>query len=155
MSIKPLVLAVCSAFVVLFLAFVVLFLLFGLAGVARLVDSGAQTPRPSNGMEVALLPSALVDHDIIAELTLGGTVWTVPWAMTVFEDSTCWLNRGYSFHRERFGTSRMKVERTERGYVVTVPHNYRYQPKDGIPWFGADESDLIPVLKVLVGDWSY
>lgn len=103
-------------------------------------------PRPTN--EAAVLPDRYLDICTIEWMEVGDVRWTQPWAMMADAEHRCWLNANYSAEWSPWDTATMRVERTADGYVVSIPDGEFYQPSDSIPWFGATEDDLIPVLAI-------
>jgi len=105
--------------------------------------------------KTARLPEKFIEKDTLGQMEVGKEAYTVPWAMAVTKEGFCFLNGGYTFHRDTGGTVQMKVERTKDGYVVHVPRGYKYQPAKQIPWVGAENEDLLPVHKVKESRTSY
>lgn len=96
----------------------------------------------------AKLPEHLIESNTIANMQPGDSGWTVPWAMAVDQDADCYLNGDYTLRDRPGGTSEMRVTRTRDGYIVDAPKGYRWQPSNGIPWVGADNDDLVPVIQI-------
>lgn len=94
----------------------------------------------------AKLPDTHFELNTLAQMPVGGSGYTVPWAMAVFSGSNdCYLNGSYTFHEQPGGTVRMHVERRRDGYYVKLVRDHKYQPVDRIPWVGAADNNLIPV----------
>ena len=65
------------------------------------------------------LPDSLARVSL-ADMCLGETVYVAPWAMYVDTLGECYLNGGYSFVYQPFGTQQLEVSKTLDGYVVNV-----------------------------------
>lgn len=93
----------------------------------------------------ARLPQRLEETNTIDRMKIGQGGWVVPWGMWADHGRRCWLRPKYTFDAEEFGTARMRVDRTEDGYVVDVSRcrDQRWEPR-GI----ADAQD-IPVAAIL------
>jgi len=102
-----------------------------------------------------LIPEELIETDTLAQLKIGETAYTVPWAMAVTELGECYLNGDYTFHQEPGGTIQMLIRKTKDGYEVEVPQGYKYQPSRNNPWVGGTDERLLPVNKVKKGTRSY
>ncbi len=96
-----------------------------------------------------------VEEDTLAQMKVGESTYTVPWAMTLFDTdqgTIACLNGDYTSHESPGGTVQMLVKRTEDGYEVEVPIGYDYQIDESIPWVGGQVKDLIAVQEVNEGD---
>jgi hypothetical protein len=76
-------------------------------------------------------------------LPVGKSGFTVPWAMVVTPNRSCFLRAGYTFHPAPFGTAAMHVTRHADGYEVKLDRSFRYTPQPA-----GDTADLIPVLRL-------
>jgi len=75
----------------------------------------------------ATLPAEAFERTI-ADLRVGESGWTVPWAMDHDEERRCWLNPRHTISQEPGGTVQMQVARREDGYHVWLAPDYRYHP---------------------------
>ncbi len=55
----------------------------------------------------ARMPKKYIEHNTLAELPIGSSGWTVPWAMMVTTDREYYLCGSYTYHREPGGTVTM------------------------------------------------
>ena len=94
----------------------------------------------------ATLPGEYVEHTL-ANLRVGESTWTVPWAMDVDDERRCWLTPSFTGHPTPGGTVQMLVERREDGYHVWLAPDYKYHPTGG-----RSGSAGIPVVKLHRGD---
>jgi hypothetical protein len=62
----------------------------------------------------------------ISDMPQGMVGYMVPWGMEVDADGHAFLNGQYWVKPDKGGTSTLKVERTERGYRVTLPPSGEY-----------------------------
>lgn len=127
------------------------------------VDKGMQPLQPDEVIQVGslcwiapvTLPDEFLETNTLAQLRVGESGYTVPWAMAVTETRLCLLNGKYPYDSQPGGTVQMLVKRDKNGYEVYVPRGYKYQPSSVIPWGTTAEEDLIPVSKVNRGRREY
>lgn len=93
----------------------------------RLVQAVAA---PQHRQQVCL-PEELEHKDDIAEMVVGQTGYTVPWAMWVDEERRCWLAPDCPLTPHPHGTATMQVTRDDEGWHVTVPSGARWRRKPG------------------------
>jgi hypothetical protein len=118
----------------------------------EIVDSTKQIIKRRHTVRIS---EEYIEADTLSQLREGRSGWTVPWAMAITKEGDCYLNGSYTFQNNPGGTVQMLVENTKDGLEVSVPHGYKYQPSRAIPWLGAREEDLLPVVKVKRGRTSY
>lgn len=85
------------------------------------------------------LPEAY-EENTIAEMLPGDEGYTVPWAMWADEDRVLWINGKYSFTKNVFGTSHLRIKRTQAGVIVYQNSigDHRYSPGRACYVGGAD-----------------
>lgn len=80
-------------------------------------------------MKIITLPEEL-ERITIADMQVGETGYTVPWAMMVDRNRGCWIRGDYLFERRPFGTLCMKITRGQEGFAVEIPRGERYTVSD-------------------------
>jgi len=95
-----------------------------------------------NAIQQALLPPDLSELTL-ADLEVGDSAWTVPWAMWVDRDRKCWLHPDSAAHERGGGTAQMLVARTEKGYGIGL------LPDCDHKWLPSDE----PATRVFAPAW--
>ena len=100
---------------------------------------------------MAKIPRQYLDTDKIANLAPGDVRYTVPWAMFVDKSGECWLHPAYSAHEHPGGTVEMRIELTDRGFVVTADGTGEtWSPGKSMSSFsGGAGLKPIPVYKVI------
>jgi hypothetical protein len=98
----------------------------------------------------AELPKS-IETVTLADMPVGMTAYTVPWAMYADQDRKLWLDPNFTFERKSGGTVQMRVTRLDEGFRVGYvpgetyePGNGRASDKDGLPVValtGAPEAD--------------
>ena len=94
------------------------------------------------------LPTHLHRHTL-ADLRVGQSTWTVPWAMYAEPDGTLYLNGNYSLHSDApGGTVQMQVLRGPDGFIVDISRcaNFGWKPT-GACYVGG--SDPLPVIQLI------
>ena len=89
----------------------------------------------------ATLPDGL-GQPTLADLTIGQTAYTVPWAMWADEERSLWLTPSFPAHDQPGGTVRMRVDLRSDGYHVWLPAGQFYKPE------GKAEKGSIPVAEL-------
>lgn len=93
------------------------------------------------------LPDNFIDRNVIKYMKDGEERWTLPWAVMVDADMNVWINGEYPAERSPGGTVKMLIRKSQDGIEI-LKGMERQRPEKGIPWVGASESDLIPVVKI-------
>lgn len=99
----------------------------------------------------AKLPRS-VETVTLADMAVGTTGYTVPWAMYADQDRKLWLDPNFTFEERSGGTVQMHVTRTDEGFRVRYVPGETYEPgssrasrdRDGLPvveLVGVPESD--------------
>lgn len=91
----------------------------------------------------ARLPKQNENHDTLAELPVGMSGWTVPWAMESYGPNGCYLSADYHYWPGQHGTVQMLVEHREDGYHVWIKAGEKYDLRHGFP-----SNDAIPVASI-------
>lgn len=100
----------------------------------------------------AILPQERYEPTI-AEMSIGESGYTVPWAMWPDMDGRLWIAGAYTLHDNPHGTAAMKVTRHKDGYEVDIRSGhaaeYRWTPTDqgGSQFVGGTEA--LPVVEVI------
>lgn len=81
-------------------------------------------------------------------MLIGEECWVTPWAMYADTNSSLWLNGSYSIHNNQVGTARMKIKRTEDGYLVDVSKCADYGWKPTGPGYATSFTPL-PVIQLV------
>lgn len=75
----------------------------------------------------------------ISDLNVGDHCYTLPWALWVQTDGKCFLNEDYPASTKKEGTSQLKIERTENGYIAHIYDvDYKWSPSDTHGFLSAD-----------------
>lgn len=76
----------------------------------------------------------------IADMPVGTTAYTVPWAMYADQDRKLWLDPSFTFEGRPGGTVQMRVTRLDKGFRVSYVPGETYEPgsrrtpgEDGLP----------------------
>jgi len=104
-----------------------------------------------NAIKQALLPDELREKTL-ADLEVGDSAWTVPWAMWVDNSNRCWLHPDCSASVYGGGTLQMLVARRAHGYSVgLLPDcSHKWTPSD-VPGYADSATAIwIPVVEFLV-----
>lgn len=81
----------------------------------------------------------------LADMPVGLTAYTVPWAMYADRDRKLWLDPNFTFERRSGGTVRMRITRIEEGFQVGYVPGETYEPGSG----RASEKDGLPVVELI------
>lgn len=112
--------------------------------------SSSATTRADGSTQVAT-PQATLPTDMeeatIDSMAVGGTAYTVSWAMWIDAQRRAWLNPKYGVSY-RHGTLKMRVERRRDGYHVWPPSDARYQPVETPGYVGQTDLRWIPVVEI-------
>lgn len=70
----------------------------------------------------AKLPDSHIRKNIIKDMPIGASGYTVPWALRVDMDGECYLNGDFSFYglSEKCGTICLKIKRVKEGYIAYI-----------------------------------
>jgi hypothetical protein len=82
----------------------------------------------------------------LADLEIGESVYTIPWALIIDDANRCYLDGTCSFKSVAHAAYEQHVERVEEGYLVTLVPKYAYIRTPVLP-HTITETDLIPVLQ--------
>ena len=90
------------------------------------------------------------DHLItigIADMLVGESGWTVPWAMYADYDGELYINGKYPFEMNKHGTVAMLIRRSDKGFVVDTAEcgEHKWSLTGDIFVGGAD---ALPVVEV-------
>lgn len=94
------------------------------------------------------LPIRFLDQNTLANMSVGESRYTLPWAMWVDSDMECWLHPDYPAERSTGGTVQMRVKRTRDGYIVFPPPGETYKPSARQPYASPDDTQWLPVVEV-------
>jgi hypothetical protein len=97
---------------------------------------------------MAKLPMDLVDRATLANMRVGQTCFTLPWAMWVDLDMECWLHPDYPAHDVSYGSARMLVRHQADGYHVCPPSGAAYRPSEIHGYASEDDTRWLPVVSV-------
>lgn len=113
------------------------------------------------GEEDNYLPDDLEDNDIylpdhleeatIADMEIGESGWTVPWAAFADPNGRMWINGSYTIHKNSGGTVGMLVVRKKSGYLIDTTktrHCREYKWYRGTPYY-VGGSNPLPVIKFI------
>lgn len=78
----------------------------------------------------AKLPRSM-KQETIADMGIGESKYTVPWAMWADEDEELWLTPEFVAYDEPGGTVQMRITRTEAGFRVLRAPGHMYTPQPG------------------------
>lgn len=84
----------------------------------------------------------------IADLLVGETAYTAPWAMYADQDRKLWLNPGFTFEERPGGTSQMQITRTSEGFRVGCVTGETYRPDAGRSSSGEDGLPVIELFEM-------
>lgn len=82
----------------------------------------------------------------LADMAVGTSGYTVPWAMYADQDRKLWLDPGFTFEERSGGTVQMRVTRTDEGFRVRHVPGETYEPGDGRSSSGRDR---LPVVELI------
>lgn len=80
----------------------------------------------------------------IADMPVGLTAYTVPWAMYADQDRKLWLNPDFTFEGRPGGTVQMRITRADEGFRVDYVPGETYEPNGG----RATNKDGLPVIEL-------
>lgn len=87
-----------------------------------------------------------VETMTLADMAVGATGYTVPWAMYADQDRKLWLDPGFTFEGRPCGTVRMHVTRIDEGFRVRYVPGETYEPGDGR---SSSRRDSLPVIELV------
>ena len=93
----------------------------------------------------ARLPESMERRDIIGNMEVGETRYTVPWAMWADEERRLWLIPGHSTEDRPGGTVQMRITRVEEGFRVLRAPGHVYDVGSGS---GSGKADRLPVVEL-------
>ncbi len=87
----------------------------------------------------------------IADMRIGDRAWVDPNAWAPLRDGTSFLLGTFPAYAEPDEAARMLIERVAGGWLVHASqvNNPNWRISRGLPWPGAGEGDLMPVVKIL------
>lgn len=91
----------------------------------------------------AELPKS-IETVTLADMPVGVTAYTVPWAMYADQDRKLWLDPNFTFERRPGGTVQMCVTRIDEGFRVGYVPGETYEPGNG----RASSKDGLPVVEL-------
>ncbi len=81
----------------------------------------------------------------IAMMIPGETLYTVPWAMVVDKDRTCWVRGDYTVDPTAFGTVNAEIHRNSKGFALCLTKPFEYTVRT-ISEAERRDWDLYPVI---------
>lgn len=78
---------------------------------------------------MAKLPLEFENTKQLKNMLPGQVGYIVPWGMWVDLDGNAWLNENYEWCSAPYGTSQLKIERVDGGYIA-----YIYELRDKRQW---------------------
>lgn len=106
-----------------------------LYGLTQYIDAHRPHVAAKNEYGVAVMPAMLIGAQV-RDLKPQESGWVVPWAISVTETGSCWLDSQASVYQKKSGSARVQITNSRQGF--TARSYYRGYRWERVPNFKID-----------------